>query len=177
MTGVPFPDLRTLDGLRACLPFVDGAPTPAAQAFMDLDAALAAHAAALGHLDCAKARLIGARGPVAGDKHTGPVDTSQPDDAAYGAPERPVGRSVYASPTGFIVEASGRGGGLSSSARLGSAASPDGSEMPLTIFCPRPSRGAERLRCEGGPPNAEAFPYVHLRRPLTRHRFHDARVT
>ena len=174
---MPSSDRSTLEGLRGFLPSVDGAPTPVAQAFIDLRSALAAHAAALIRLDRAETRVIGAQGPVAGDEHTGPVGTSQPDDAAYGAPERPVGRSLHASPTGFIVEASGRGGGLSSSARLGSAASPDGSEMPLTIFFPRPSRGAERLRCEGGPPNAEAFPYVHLRRPLTRHRFHDARVT
>ena len=58
---MPVPDLRTLDGLRACIPEADGAAAPAALAFMDLDAALASHADALARLGRAEANFIAAR--------------------------------------------------------------------------------------------------------------------
>lgn len=84
---MPFPDRGTLGGLRAYLPVADGAATPAALAFMGLDAALAAHAAALGYLDRAEARFIAARRGGGADQPARINVAPRTDDVAHGAAE------------------------------------------------------------------------------------------
>ncbi len=95
MIHVPFPDRKILDELRAYLPSAERAAAPTAQGFMDLDAALAAHADVLERLDWADARFTAARSRVGAIRHAGATDAPRLDQAAHAVQER-LGHSTGA---------------------------------------------------------------------------------
>ena len=151
MTGMPFSDRGILDGLRAYLPSIDGTATPAARAFMDLDSALATHAAALERLDRAEIRVIAARGRVSADQPTEATDmhdspTMLPTALRKGSNTMSTRRRPFA----FPATASGRDGGPSPSGRRGSTACPGECGKPLTVFItPRRDRRRHGLEARG----------------------------
>lgn len=81
--GGRIPSRRVLDELRLIvnLPKADDAASPVARAFVDLEAALAAHAEALTDLDRAEAALIAAR---KGMEVVGAIPPGEPQDSDVG---------------------------------------------------------------------------------------------
>ena len=176
MSAGPLPSRRVLAELRPTLAKSSLDATPIARALVfDLDAALAAHDQALARLDRAEAAFIAVQRSVWPDEAAGKV---VPHHGAVGALSR---RERFGRRLGSVRDERRRRRGVGSKRRSfivrGARETRLARHVREVADCllsmPTAGRGDVALKLaviiaagEAGPPDASAFPWVHLRRVL-----------